>query len=64
MSKQIQLFEIPGLPLVKQGNKLGELIVDCCQRSLITIRDGDVFVIAQKVISKAEGSVVKPAQLS
>jgi coenzyme F420-0:L-glutamate ligase / coenzyme F420-1:gamma-L-glutamate ligase len=63
MGKQVQLFEIPGLPLVEQGNNLGKLIVECCQRSRIPLVDDDIFVIAQRIVSKAEGSIVKLANV-
>lgn len=47
-----------GLPDVRPGMDLPELIVDLCRRTELTPRDGDVLVVAQKVVSKAEGAVV------
>jgi coenzyme F420-0:L-glutamate ligase/coenzyme F420-1:gamma-L-glutamate ligase len=42
---------------------LPELIVDLFRRSDLSPRDGDVLVVAQKVVSKAEGAVVHLAGL-
>jgi coenzyme F420-0:L-glutamate ligase/coenzyme F420-1:gamma-L-glutamate ligase len=54
----LHLFAVPGLPDVTRGADLGALIVDAVTRSGRGVERGDVFVIAQKVVSKAEGAVV------
>ena len=46
----IELIAVAGLPEVRPGDDLGGLIAAAAQ-----VRDGDVVVVAQKVISKAEG---------
>lgn len=48
----IRLSAVPGLPEVRPGDDLGRLVADLAQ-----LRDGDVVVVAQKVVSKAEGRV-------
>ncbi len=45
-------------PLVRAGDDVAKMIVDCAGKSGLEIEDGDVVVIAQKVFSKAEGRVV------
>lgn len=52
---RIEVFAVPGLPLVRAGDDLGALIVDCLRDTGEKIRDGDIIVIAQKLVSKAEG---------
>ena len=47
------ILPVPGLPEIEEGANLGELIAGPAE-----IRDGDVVVIAQKVVSKAEGRIV------
>ncbi len=47
-----------GLPDVHPGADLPSLVVDLLRRNGLTARDGDVLVLAQKVVSKAEGAVV------
>jgi len=56
---QVQIFPLPGLPEIRRGDDLSRLIVDCVHDSDIEIADGDVFVVAQKIVSKAEGRVVE-----
>jgi len=46
----MELIAVEGLPEVRIGDPLGELIAARCE-----LRDGDVIAIAQKVVSKAEG---------
>jgi coenzyme F420-0:L-glutamate ligase/coenzyme F420-1:gamma-L-glutamate ligase len=52
---QAQIFPLAGLPEISEGDDLAHLIVDLVHDSDIEIADGDVFVIAQKIVSKAEG---------
>lgn len=49
---------IPDFPMVKNGDDLADMIVVLCKTSNITINDGDIFVLAQKIVSKAEGRLV------
>jgi coenzyme F420-0:L-glutamate ligase/coenzyme F420-1:gamma-L-glutamate ligase len=49
----IEIVPVEGLPEVGEGDDLGALIA-----SAAPLRDGDVVVVAQKVVSKAEGRVV------
>jgi coenzyme F420-0:L-glutamate ligase/coenzyme F420-1:gamma-L-glutamate ligase len=49
------LFSVTGLPLIQEGDDLATLIVDRLHASQQSLQDGDILVIAQKVISKAEG---------
>jgi coenzyme F420-0:L-glutamate ligase/coenzyme F420-1:gamma-L-glutamate ligase len=58
MSARLEIFAIPGLPMVRAGDDLPSLIVDAAERSRLTWRDRDVVVIAQKIVSKAEGRTV------
>jgi len=52
--KRIELIGVEGLPEVKPGDDLGELI-----SAHSTLQPGDVLVVAQKVVSKSEGRVVR-----
>ncbi|MEI8105403.1 MAG: coenzyme F420-0:L-glutamate ligase [Actinomycetes bacterium] len=50
----ISIVPVEGLPEIVEGDDLGALIA-----SATTLRDGDVVVVAQKAVSKAEGRVVR-----
>ncbi|MBO0710414.1 MAG: coenzyme F420-0:L-glutamate ligase [Acetobacteraceae bacterium] len=55
MSPAIELFAVPGLPVIEPGDDLAALIAPRLDRPL---QSGDVVVIAQKVVSKAENRFV------
>ncbi len=45
--------------MIKPGDDLASIIVDCIESNGLTLEDKDVLVIAQKVVSKAEGRYVR-----
>jgi coenzyme F420-0:L-glutamate ligase/coenzyme F420-1:gamma-L-glutamate ligase len=49
------------MPVVKPGDDLANLILDALQRSSLELVNGDILVIAQKIVSKAEGRFVNLA---
>jgi coenzyme F420-0:L-glutamate ligase/coenzyme F420-1:gamma-L-glutamate ligase len=51
---ELRVIPVEGLPEVSEGTKLGQLIARRTE-----LQDGDVVVISQKVVSKAEGMVRK-----
>lgn len=56
--RSIQLFELPHFPLVQPGDDLVEIILRSLAEAGENLLTGDVIVIAQKVVSKAEGRLV------
>jgi coenzyme F420-0:L-glutamate ligase/coenzyme F420-1:gamma-L-glutamate ligase len=50
---------VPGLPEIGRDADLGALIAGAVARDGRTVEAGDVFVVAQKVVSKAEGAIVR-----
>jgi coenzyme F420-0:L-glutamate ligase/coenzyme F420-1:gamma-L-glutamate ligase len=52
----LHLFAVPGIPEVTGGADLGALLARAVARAGRTVEAGDVFVVAQKVVSKAEGA--------
>jgi len=55
----LELIAPPGIPEVKAGDDLADLIIAACRASGHTLQNDDVLVIAQKVVSKAEDRVVQ-----
>jgi len=47
-----------GLDIVKEGDDVGRLICMACQRAGLPLREGDILVVAQSIISRAEGRLV------
>jgi coenzyme F420-0:L-glutamate ligase/coenzyme F420-1:gamma-L-glutamate ligase len=58
------LTPLPGFPDVVAGDDLVMRIATCAQAERIPVRDGDVFVVAQKVVSKAEDRYVDLARVA
>ena len=56
--KRIELIGLEGIGEVGKGDSVGALIGDACSRQNISLLDDDVLVVAQKIISKAEGRVI------
>lgn len=54
MANRLELIALPGFPLIEPGDNLVSLILRSLKNAEITLSDGDVLVIAQKIISKAE----------
>jgi len=52
--RELSLRGLDNFPLVKPGDDLGRIILDVLEREEITLQNGDVLVVAQKVVSKAE----------
>ena len=50
----IEVLPVEGLPEIAEGDDLASLIA-----AAVELRDGDVVCVAQKVVSKAEGRVVR-----
>ncbi|HEX9841431.1 MAG TPA: coenzyme F420-0:L-glutamate ligase [bacterium] len=54
----LEVYPIAGMPEVLPGDDLAAHIVTALERSDLRPRDGDVLVVAQKVVSKAENARV------
>ncbi|MDH3200915.1 MAG: coenzyme F420-0:L-glutamate ligase [Myxococcales bacterium] len=55
---EILVRAIPGVPTVDRGDDLVTLIIASLERANVGLRDGDVLVIASKIISRAEDCFV------
>ena len=56
--QQLSLFAVPGIPLIQAGDDLAAILLDALATAGIELVDGDVLVVAQKLVSKAEGRAV------
>lgn len=59
----LTLTPLSGIPLIHQGDHLAELVLRVLPENRITLADHDIFVFAQKIISKAEGRTVNLANV-
>ncbi len=60
---QIALYALPGIPDVQAGDDVARLILDALRRAGLALVDGDVVVVTQKIVSKAEGCAVRLADV-
>jgi len=54
-SATVTLTALPGLPIIRQGDDLPALILASLASAGLALADGDVIVVGQKIVSKAEG---------
>jgi coenzyme F420-0:L-glutamate ligase / coenzyme F420-1:gamma-L-glutamate ligase len=59
----VTLTPLPDFPLVRPGDDLAALLIAACDQSALALADGDIVVVAQKVVSKAEGRHVDLADV-
>ncbi len=59
----IQILPIPGIPLVQTGDDVAALVVAAAGAAGVGLRTGDILVVAQKIVSKAEGRLVRLADV-
>src|SRR5476649_2908564 len=64
MSARLEIFAIPGMPMVRVGDDLPSLIADAAEAAGLALHDRDVVVLAQKIVSKAEGRTVDLATVT
>jgi coenzyme F420-0:L-glutamate ligase/coenzyme F420-1:gamma-L-glutamate ligase len=64
MMRTLAVIPIPGLPRVRPGDDLAAMLVEALAASKVGAKRGDVVVVCQKVVSKAEGRVVELAAVT
>lgn len=57
-SPELRIFGITGIPLVQTGDDLAAQIIEAAAGQQTPLLDGDILVVTQRVVSKAEGRVV------
>lgn len=58
MARSITYTALPDIPLIQPGDDLVQIITDGVKRAGIEVAAGDIFVLAQKVVSKSENRYV------
>jgi coenzyme F420-0:L-glutamate ligase / coenzyme F420-1:gamma-L-glutamate ligase len=61
---RLTLSVVPGIPLLQPGDDLGAIIIAAIDKAGMKPRDHDVIVVAQKVVSKAQGRYVDLAKVT
>jgi coenzyme F420-0:L-glutamate ligase / coenzyme F420-1:gamma-L-glutamate ligase len=63
MSGPMQVVPVTGLPEVRSGDRLGEFITVALRAAGHELTAGDVLVVSQKIVSKAEGRTIDLAEI-
>ena len=61
---RLELIALDAFPLVCPGDDLCELILGSLQKNKLDLQSGDVLVLAQKIVSKAEDRYVRLADVT
>ncbi|TFF91372.1 coenzyme F420-0:L-glutamate ligase [Candidatus Thorarchaeota archaeon] len=59
LPREMRVIGIRGIPLVQPADNLAELIVNAAGKRRLAFQKGDILVVAQKIVSKAEGRIIK-----
>lgn len=63
MNTEIRIIPITGIGEIAPGTDLGLLIYEAIQAQHLSLQQGDILVVTQKIVSKAEGRVVRLAEI-
>src|SRR5260370_36987544 len=58
MASQVTIAALAGVPMVQPGDDLAAIALDAYAATGLGPEDGDVLVVAQKIVSKSEGRMV------
>jgi len=60
----LTLTPLQNIPLIRRDDNLADIVVNALQENKISLQAGDIFVFAQKIISKAEGRAINLATIT
>lgn len=60
----LNITPLQNIPLIRQHDNLADILVNSLNETKINLQDNDILVIAQKIISKAEGRIVNLADIT
>ena len=61
---EVRILGLPGIPVIVPGDELGALIEQAARGAELPLQDGDIVVVTQKIVSKAEGCLVSLADVT
>lgn len=59
----LTLTPLPQIPLILPGDDITSIILNAMEKSILDMRDGDILVLAQKIVSKSEDRLVDLAEV-
>lgn len=64
MAPRYEVIGVEGLPEFRPGDDVAALIVDATRRQSTTLEPRDLLVVSQKIVSKAEGRLVRLSEVT
>ena len=58
-NRKISIIGVSDIPIIKDNDDISRIILEAVLKQETPIQDGDVIVVAQKIVSKSEGRIVK-----
>jgi coenzyme F420-0:L-glutamate ligase/coenzyme F420-1:gamma-L-glutamate ligase len=58
MAAEVRIIGLQGLPNIAPGMDLAQVITEAAQTQAFSFASGDIMVVTQKIVSKAEGQLV------
>src|SRR5438270_572778 len=52
---RLELFAIAGVPEIRPGDDVGAILAQAAQAAGEELRESDILLVAQKIVSKSEG---------
>ena len=63
MSSEVLIVGVKGIPLIKPNDDLAKIICEAVEKQGLSLEDGDILVVSQTIVSKAEGSIVRLSEV-
>ncbi len=63
MDDVIEIIPLRGIPLIKPGDDIANIVIDASEKSKRVLKEGDVLVIAHTIVSKAENRIVDSKEI-
>ena len=61
---EVRILSVPGMPIIVPGDDLAGLIQQAAENASLAVQDGDIVVVTQKIVSKAEDCLVSLANVT
>ncbi len=58
-TSRMELVALEPVPAIREGDDLAGVVIEACARCELVLQSGDILVLAQKIVSKAEGRLVR-----
>lgn len=56
---KVQIIGVKRIPMIKVDDDLGKIICESTEKQGTPILDGDIIIVTQKIVSKAEGRIIR-----